>query len=149
MGGGGELSPIWCPKSAQNLLTVCRAASTAVMGTRGTMVLSERLHPHMNILCTTVPNQGRWLIHIFTDDDISIFPLIHFAQPRIISVITFLSFHLRPRGPSSFPSSMKRHGSGCNPASNGVSTKLILSNPRGVNPYAYGKRADRKDADPG
>lgn len=42
------------------------------------------------------------------------------------SVITFLSLHLPPPGPSSSPSSITRHGSACNPASNGVSTKLIL-----------------------
>lgn len=44
-------------------------------------------------------------------------------------------------GPSHSPSFIKRHGSACNLASIGVSTKLILSNPRGVNPFAYGRSA--------
>lgn len=63
-----------------------------------------------------------------------------FCQSRISCVIAFLSFHLQPTGPSF----IKRHGSVCNPASNGVSTKLILSNPRRVNPLAYSKRARGK-----
>lgn len=49
------------------------------------------------------------------------------------------------RGPAS-PPSARRHESACNPASNGVSTKLILSNPSGVNPQACGKRSSGEDA---
>lgn len=73
---------------------------------------------------------------------------LNFCYVYIGCVITFLSLNLQPPGPSSSssPSSIKRHGSACNPASNGVSTKLILSNPRGVNPYAYGKRGSGEDA---
>lgn len=73
----------------------------------------------------------------------------HLYYVYIGSVITFLSLHLQPPGPYSSLSSITRHGSACNPASNGVSTKLILSNPRGVNPYAYGKRGGGEDAMPG
>lgn len=64
------------------------------------------------------------------------------------AAVIFLSLHLEPSGPSHSPPSIKRHGSACNLASIGVSTKLILSNPRGVNPFAYGKSAvERMQAD--
>lgn len=62
-------------------------------------------------------------------------------------VITFLFLHLQHGAalPPFLPSA-KRHGSACNPASNGVSTKLILSNPSRVNPDACGKRSCGEDA---
>lgn len=60
-----------------------------------------------------------------------------------------MSSYLYIFSPQHTSPSMKRHGSACNPASIGVSTKLILSNPRGVNPSARGKNSSGEDADPG
>lgn len=57
------------------------------------------------------------------------------------TALIFLSLHILPSGPTHSPSSIKRHGSACNLASIGVSRKLILSNPSGVNPFAYGGSA--------
>lgn len=78
----------------------------------------------------------------------TVFPivLINVNQDYPVCSLFYLCI-FNPLGPSS--SFVKRHRSDCNPASNGVSTKLILFNPQGVNPQACGKRAAEEDAGPG
>lgn len=126
LGEGSHLVPKTCPGLQTDRVRICCTVSTAPgMMRRGAQWNKFNILIYMPLYTTYL-----YMSHVYFKSKFLL------CLYRLCDHI-FISPSLDP---SSSPSSIKRHRSACNPASIGVSTKLILSNPRGVNPFAYGKR---------